>query len=90
MSNLGPLKEYYEGYDGYEGYEGYEVGQLPGGSKVRTPQPTNHTLYVVFKKELRHVEIGIWKENLHGNTIEFQWASICFHILYHCVAVRVS
>ena len=36
-------------------------------SNFRTPQPTNHTLYVVFKKELRQVEIGIWKENPHGN-----------------------
>ena len=26
------------------------------------------------KKELRQAEIGIWKENQHGNTIEFQWA----------------
>ena len=47
-------------------------------SNFRTPQPTNHTLYVVFKKELRQAEIGIWKENPHGNTIEFQWAKVAF------------
>ena len=43
-------------------------------SNFRTPQPTNHTLYVIFKKGLRPAEIGIWKENPHGNTIEFQLA----------------
>ena len=43
-------------------------------SNFRMPQPTNRTLYVVFEKELRQVEIGIWKENPHGNTIELQWA----------------
>ena len=26
------------------------------------------------KKDLWQAEIGIWKENPHGNTIEFQWA----------------
>ena len=58
-------------------------------SNFRMPQPTNHALYVVFEKELRQVEIGIWKENLHGNTKEFQWVLNGFYMLYHCVAVRV-
>ena len=39
-------------------------------SNFRTLQPTNHTLYAVFKKELRQAEIGILKENPHGNTIQ--------------------
>ena len=51
---------------------GYLEGQM--WSNFRTPQPTNHTLYFIFKKELRPAEIGIWKENPHGNTIELQWA----------------
>ena len=38
-------------------------------SSFRTPQPTKKE----FKKELRQAEIGIWGENPHGNTKEFQW-----------------
>ena len=51
---------------------GYLEGQM--WSNFRTPQPTNHTLSVIFKKEQRQAEIGILKENPLGNAIEFQWA----------------
>jgi len=47
-------------------------------SKFRLPQPTNHALSVIFKKELRQVEIGIWKGNPHGNAIEFNGRKIAF------------
>ena len=32
-------------------------------SNFRTPQPTNRTFYVIFKKELRQAEIGIYSFN---------------------------
>ena len=38
-------------------------------SNFRTRQPTNHTLYAVFKKEFRQAEVGRWKKNPHGNTL---------------------
>ena len=59
-----------------------------GQISERLSQLTIHS--VVFKKELRQVEINIWKENPRGDTIQFQWAWNSFHIIYHCVAVRVS
>ena len=58
-------------------------------SNFRTPQPTNHTLYVIFKKELRQAEIGIWKENPHGNTMVKYMKAILRPLKPYSVAVWV-
>ena len=67
--------------------DGWTDGPMDGWTEGRTDGWTDRRLKIppcvlqdigplgpLPKKDLWQAEIGIWKENPHGNTIEFQWA----------------